>query len=390
MAQMKVAMATVKLPPIRFSALGLPIAMPGSIRISSARASNGKYCLVQQLDGFIHLYTLAGKMVRILDRSIRTDTQPMLTYAGDEHVYTVEGDSVYRRSLIDDADVELIKRFNEYANLSEGRHAEGDLQPSGYMALTGLRPDGEAVFTYNVLTGKTGSPYPIRNPFDGVKVCDDGTMLVSGPLGILAIPQVGTSYLVTEANGHACACVDGGRSKLLWCSNARRRGWRNAVELIDVQDPAAGSSQVLMDFEKKNYAVHLTAGPDCGYCSAYDPSDTLPNQIWRLPFSGAAPELLHEWRAPYRKDYEPRATCSGNVILYNVPVASGHCVVQALLLSGAGTPPDEEGTPEDPPGDHYALIDYTAFEGRKFRLEQELVARGGVLVATSTRMYEQV
>jgi hypothetical protein len=146
-------------------------------------------------------------------------------------------------------------------------------------------------------------------------------------------------------------------------SNARRRGWQNAVLLIDVQDPAAENSIMLMDLGKKNYAMHLSAGPAEGFCSLYDPTNALPNQIWRLPFDGSAPEKLHEWRAPYMVDYEPRATCSGNLILYNVPDGSGHCRVQGLYLS----PPQDEGTPVEPPpevGDRYALIDYTPFEGR--------------------------
>jgi hypothetical protein len=136
---------------------------PGSIRISSGRSSNGKYCLVQQLDGFIHLYTLAGKMLRVLDRSIRTDTQPMLDWLDDDHVYVVQENAVTRRSLISDTEVDLVKTFPEYSNLSGGRHAEGDLQKSGFMALTGVSADdgGESVFTFNVLTGETGAPYPV-------------------------------------------------------------------------------------------------------------------------------------------------------------------------------------------------------------------------------------
>jgi hypothetical protein len=81
-------------------------------RISSARASNGKFAIVQQLNGFCNLYTVEGRLVRVLPGSIRSDTQNVFARISQDHIYLIPTDKpeVHRHNLIDDM-VDVVATF---------------------------------------------------------------------------------------------------------------------------------------------------------------------------------------------------------------------------------------------------------------------------------------
>lgn len=317
----------------------------GSVRYSSIRANLGDSVLLQQPHGKVNLHGIDGYLKWELDGRIRTDTQPV--FLDSTHVLVAGSDSnkLWKISLDRQATAELIATFPEFASLSV-EHAEGDLTEDGYLALCGIDIEGkEWVFTYNIYTRQQGKLHHMYRPFDAVKATKDGYLLVSDKdaddQGVKVYPPLGIPFTIVPKNGHACAAVYEGKPVFLWCSNKRAVNWRNAVEMYDVV--TGDFIRVLADFGTKNYAMHISAGPDAAYVSVFDPTELLPNQLWKTPFDGSIPTLLHEWRARYR-DYEstPRATYSDGLILFNVDGGSsiGTWVVKddVIITQPAPTP----------------------------------------------------
>jgi hypothetical protein len=279
----------------------------GEVRISSARASNSKWALVQRTDGFIELYTVEGRRVRVLPRAIRSDTQPVFSRTSPDHVFTIDGVRIWRNSLIDDT-VDLIAEFTQYINLSAA-HAEGDLTTDGWLALCGIDAHGdEHAFVYNLHTGVSGDVVHLTETIDGLKAAYGGWLLVSSDTGIYAHRDGGSRQL-TKANGHASTSVYQGRPVLIWCNAADPGYNNNAVMLVDIE---SGHSRILKSFDWA-YAMH-TSGE---IVSVYDPTGRLPYQIWHVPLTPIMmPVLLFEWTGPYHAHATPRASYSDGFVSF--------------------------------------------------------------------------
>jgi hypothetical protein len=279
---------------------------PGSVRYSSIRANNGKWILAQAENGFNALYKrINGEFVRALPGALNHSAQVVFDRHDPNLLIYCDGNALMMYDV--QADIsDTLHLFNEYERLVS-HHAEGDLSETSHLALCGVKSDGtKEVFLYDAQRGVPSQRY-LAHDFDGIKAAGSH-LLISNDAGIYDLTS---GQPLTEANGHAA--VTG--KYLIWCSNARRDPWRNAVELIEIENP--DNVRVLMDFGKLNYAMHLSASHDTAYCSVYDPDGILPYQIWELPFSGGK-KLLYEWSAPYiGYDSQPRATWSDGLLCFN-------------------------------------------------------------------------
>lgn len=319
----------------------------GEVRLSSARASNGKYALVQRVDGWIELFTVDGKHVKTLPRAIRSDTQPVWSRTDPDDIFTIEGREVLRHNIA--VGLSMVVASFDYASLSSS-HAEGDLTPDGWLALCGVDEQGvEHAFAYNVDTGEKGDVRQFRpGEIDGLKAAKDGWLLVSGERGIQAYQRVGQSHPVAAANGHACSAVWRGRPVLVWCSAADPSIDDNAVVIIDIE--TGNDGRKLKSFPWA-YAFHISGE----IVSAYDPTGELPYQIWRCPFDGSTPELLFEWRAPYLGyESQPRATISEGLVMFGMNGS----------VCGLATDVVVPAEPIQRPRE--TRIDYSAYIGREF------------------------
>lgn len=295
----------------------------GEVRISSARSSNGKWALVQQPDGFIHLFTVDGTFVRILPRSIRSDTQSVFSRTSPDEVFTVQLPAhLWRHNLVT-GELKGIASFHQYGQVTAA-HAEGDLTPDGWLALCVIDPDGvEHAFVYNVQTGEQGDVHQMSEPIDGLKAAYGGWLLVSSRRGIWAYPRVGVGHRVAAANGHACTGVLNGRPVLAWCSSDDPVTDDNAVVLSDIE--SGNGAHKLKSFDWA-YAMHISDE----IVSVYDPTGSLPYQIWSTPWDDSECVLLHQWTGPYDALYQPRASYSEGRVFYNVPDGHGGCNVHSI------------------------------------------------------------
>lgn len=283
----------------------------GRVEYSTIRSNNSRYALLQQLNGSINLHELDGKFIRTLPSSLRTDTAVVLSRSSNYHVYYLDGNSIYIHHLIDNSN-SLVARFNQYSRLSTS-HVESDLTPSGWLALVGILPEGmESIFAYNLTSSTTTEHHVQSESFDGLKVDDSGTLIISKSSGIYTLPRYGTSRRLTTANGHACVTNQG----LSWCSSADASINSNSIYLIDI---STGVKRKLKSYDW-SYALHITSDRNSLYVSTYDPNGLLPYQVWDIPFNPMImPTLLHEWRGPYRGyDSQPKVTYSEGRLLYNV------------------------------------------------------------------------
>ena len=284
----------------------------GTVRYSSIRASNGKYVLVQQPNGFINLHAIEGKLIRTLPREIRTDTQPVWSRTSVEYVYTVEGNQLWCRHVITDA-AELITSFSEYVSIS-AEVAEGDLSELGCLALCGVFTAGSnEVFIYDIFRKKKLLATPVV-AFDGLKIAPDNQWILSRTSdprdSVIDGIFLANGMKLASYNGHACPSDKG----LLWCSSADPKANANAAVLIPYEDPSRIT--VLKRFDWR-YAMHITAGSDAGYVGVYAPDGSLPYQIWELPFAGGE-KLLFEWTGPYRGyDSSPKPTFGAGMLCFN-------------------------------------------------------------------------
>lgn len=329
----------------------------GKVRYSSVRASNSQYALLEQNDGFINLHKLDGELIKTLPRALRSDTQVVFSYADVNTVFYILENKIMSYDLSSDRH-EIVKEFLEYVGFS-ANHAEGDLTPSGDLALAGIRSDGGLdVFKYSIPTGVKGKAYPQdESGFDGIKVVG-GTTTLSGHLilsGDAGIEDLTISRKLTSVNGHACPCPKG----LLWCSAADAKVNQNAACLIDLQN---GDIRVLKSFSWA-YAMHLSSGLDFAVVCVQDPMGSLPFQIWQVPFDGATPVMVHEWHSVYRGyDSAPKGSYSEGRVLFNVD--DGKSISVWSLDMGLSV----KFTPQ--PTSNRTRIDYSPYVGKsRFVLE---------------------
>lgn len=276
----------------------------GKVRYSSIRASNSKYILLEQNDGFIHLYGADGKFIRVLPRALRTDTQVMFSRVNPDVLHYVDLNDVMAYNIPLNGH-QMVREFPEYVGFMPGP-AEGDVTEAGYIALAGILPDSRIeVLSYSVSMNDLPTKYPQDEIFDGIKMMGSH-LILSKDSGIWDLTS---GKQLTTVNGHACPYSNG----LLWCSAADAKVNQNAVCLID-----DSGIHVLKSFSWA-YAMHITAGPDFAGVSVYDPTGLLPFQIWQVPFDGSGGTLIHEWKSIYRGyDSSPKASYSNGRILYNV------------------------------------------------------------------------
>lgn len=102
------------------------------------------------------------------------------------------------------------------------------------------------------------------------------------------------------------------RPVLIWCSAADAAVNKNAVMLI-YQDNGFMQPKPLFQMDWR-YAAHVSCC-DQPWCvvSTFAPDNSLPSQLWKVPFDGSAPELLCDTGAVY-SDYDsaPMAALSSD------------------------------------------------------------------------------
>lgn len=336
-----------------------------------------KWLILQHAGGRLGKYTGDGKFDGLTTSPLRHDSEPKWSRSKDDSLFLVSGNTL-SEYLLKSGSILPWKVFSEYSSI-RGK-GESDISRDGdHLVLCGTKRDGtEEIFVYSFKDGK--GPTEIHAPFDGLKISSNNLPIVSGEFGI-----VNYDVQLANANGHAAVATYKDRPVLLWCSSDEKPvtlpDFPNAVVMIDIE---TGKQTGLMPFPWA-YAYHIsTCDKEWCLVSCYDPEAKLPNVLWKVPFDGSKPTLLHQWQSPYHINFQPRASLSrdGRRCVWNVWDGTT-CNVWMLDI-------EEETAPPPPEESELELLDYSQFEGQKFRLEQEFIVRGGKFTATSTLMFRRL
>lgn len=250
----------------------------------------------------------------IKDLAIAASSEPRWDREDPGRLYYVSGNTL-RLLDVETGTSHLLRTFAEYRQLS-GR-GESDISADGkHLVLEG---DRQAVFIYNLET-ETQSPVlrmETAGLFDNLYISANNEAVIGwyakGPgrqQGIeIYSPGMQIEHQLTTTMGHCAVTRYQGRNVLLWCSSNDPAINRNAVVMVDMIDPTVKT--VLMELDWR-LAFHISTC-DQPWClvSTYAPDNSLPMQLWKVPFDGSGPTLICNTGGVYR-DYtsQPKAALS--------------------------------------------------------------------------------
>lgn len=220
--------------------------------------------------------------------------------------------------------------------------------------------DNIDVFLYSLKHGREASYYQSA-VFDSLKITPKAKILISDDSGIVVQPG---HIQLTKTNGHAAVASYQGHDILLWCSSLDPVLDQNSVMLIDIDDPQKPPRPLLN--LPWPYAFHIsTCDTDFCLVSAYDVTNALPFQIWKVPYDGTIPTLKAQFASVYR-DYtsQPKAALSHDGSMAVFSIDDGNEVNTWLIE--VGSPAVQPVTPVEP---NETWIDYSTY------LDQEFIMR---------------
>lgn len=276
-------------------------------------SQNNKYILLQHPHGFYGLYSIEGKLIKVLPSEIkhpkwsrRDDKIIYFTILNELHVFNVETNLS-----------NLVHKFDEYKNISSNpQNSESDISRDGihfifYGTLIGNL--GE-IFIYNLDNNRKEFTYSTDNTFDAIRLSSSNQAILSKISGIWQLPN----KQITLNLAHSALSTFNNRDVLIYAGAKAKDKNEGAVVLIDIAT-LQKTELLTFDWRQEGYSVHISTC-DKELCLISLFSTTLSAQLWKAYFDGRI-EFLYEFDTIIR-DYnsQPKASLSrdGNYVVFAI------------------------------------------------------------------------
>lgn len=287
--------------------------------------------LLFHADGYVGLHNGDGVFYGILPPMVHTSSRPRWSKSSP-HVFTFLSGNQLLAFNIDrkwDKDaISIVHTFSQFKTINDA--GEADLSEDGdHRVLVG---DDHTVFVYQFSKDRYGAGL-LLPPFNNVYITSDNNVLVSGADGVVLYNENMNKIRRLGAMGHMDTARFNGREVLIWCSSNDPTLNLNAVVMIDLGTPDVGKPAltILAVFDWR-LAIHVsTCDKPFALASTYAPDNSIPSQIFRVPFDGSGAQFVCDTHSTMIKvgegiayNPEPRASLSRDGSRYVFASNSGN------------------------------------------------------------------